>query len=74
LVVQEFFHLRVDEYLKTIGFHAFGLTHYWGWFEFEKSRGQIHLHLLAITNDALGENGIYTQLFNTLDRFSCCLS
>jgi len=64
LVVQEFFHLRVDEYLKTIGFHAFGITHYWGRFEFAKSRGQIHLHLLAITNDALGENGIYTQLFN----------
>ncbi len=28
LVVQEFFHLRVDEYLKTIGFHVLGIRHY----------------------------------------------
>lgn len=63
LVVQEFFQLRVDEYLKTIGFNVFGIKHYWGRFEFAKSRGQIHLHLLGITDDAVGPNGIYTQLF-----------
>ena len=28
-----------------------------------KSRGQIHLHLLGITNDALGRNGIQTKLY-----------
>jgi hypothetical protein len=63
IVVQEFFHLRVEEYLKTIGFHVFGIRHYWGRFEFAKSRGQIHLHLLGITNDATGPQGIYTKLF-----------
>ena len=63
IVVQEFFHLRVEEYLKTIGFHVFGIKHYWGRFEFAKSRGQIHLHLLGITNDATGPQGIYTKLF-----------
>jgi hypothetical protein len=62
-VVQEFFHVRVDEFLKTIGFKVFGLKHYWGRFEFAKSRGQIHLHLLGITDDATGNNGIYTKLF-----------
>jgi hypothetical protein len=41
LMVQEFFQLRVDEYLKTIGLHVFGIRHFWGRFEFAKSRGQI---------------------------------
>jgi hypothetical protein len=39
IVVQEFFRLRVDAFLKTIGFHVFGIKHYWGRFEFAKSRG-----------------------------------
>jgi hypothetical protein len=30
LVVQEFFQLRVDEYLKMIKLHVFGIKHYWG--------------------------------------------
>jgi hypothetical protein len=47
LVIQEFFHSRVDSYLKKIGFHVFGIKHYWARFEFAKSRGQIHLHLLG---------------------------
>ncbi len=38
---------------------VFGITHYWVRFEFSKSRGQIHLHLLAIIGDANKENGIY---------------
>lgn len=63
LVVQEFFQLRVDEFIKTIGLHVFGIKHYWGRFEFAKSRGQIHLHLIGITDDTVGPNGIYTQLF-----------
>ncbi len=45
LVVQEFFHLRVQEYFKKIGINVFGIKYYWGRFEFAKSRGQIHLHL-----------------------------
>jgi Helitron helicase-like domain at N-terminus len=63
VVVQEFFQIRVEEYLKTIGIHVFGIKKYWGRFEFAKSRGQIHLHLLGITDDAVGPNGIYTKLF-----------
>ncbi len=63
LVVQEFFHLRVDAFLKTIGYETFGIKHFWGRFEFAKSRGQIHLHLLGITDDVTGDNGIHTKLF-----------
>jgi len=51
IVVQEFFHLRVNSFLKTIGLEVFGIKYYWGRFEFAKSRGQIHLHLLAIVDD-----------------------
>jgi hypothetical protein len=52
IIVQKFFQLRVDKFLKTIGLEVFGIKHYWGRFEFAKSRGQIHLHLLGITDDA----------------------
>jgi len=52
IIVQEFFQIRMDEFLKTIGLEVFGIKHYWGRFEFEKSRGQIHLHLIGITDDA----------------------
>lgn len=68
IVVQEFFHLRVSAFLETIGFHVFGIEHYWGRFEFAKSRGQIHLHLLGIVADAAKEDGIYDQLWKLKDN------
>ena len=63
LVIQEFFHSRVDSYLKKIGFHVFGIKHYWARFEFAKSRGQIHLHLLGIIPNASKLDEIYDQLY-----------
>jgi hypothetical protein len=63
IVVQEFFHLRVDAFMKTIGLHVFGLKHYWGRFEFAKSRGQIHLHLLGIIEGVANKDGIYEQVY-----------
>jgi hypothetical protein len=51
-MVQEFFQICVDEFLKTIGLEIFGIKHFWARFKFVKSRGQIHLHLLGITDDA----------------------
>jgi hypothetical protein len=39
VVVHDFFQIRVDEYLKTIGLHVFGMKKYWGRFEFAKLRG-----------------------------------
>ena len=35
-------------WLETVGKTIFHIKHYWGRFEFAVSRGQIHLHLLAI--------------------------
>jgi hypothetical protein len=53
IIVQEFFQICVDKFLKTIRLEVFGIKHYWGQFEFAKSRGQIHLHLIGITDDAV---------------------
>jgi hypothetical protein len=50
IVVQEYFQLRVEEWLNTVGTSVFRIKHYWGRFEFAPSRGQIHLHLLAIAD------------------------
>ena len=50
-VVQEFFQIRVDIWLETVGKETMGITHYWFRFEFTKGRGQIHAHILAITED-----------------------
>jgi len=30
IIVQEFFQVCLDEFLKTIGFEVFGIKHYWG--------------------------------------------
>ena len=48
MIVQEFFQIRVEEWMKHIGKKVFKIKHYWARFEFAKGRGQIHLHLLAI--------------------------
>jgi len=50
-VVQEFFQIRVDNWMETIGKETLGISHYWLRFEFTKGRGQIHAHILAITRD-----------------------
>jgi hypothetical protein len=63
LVIQEFFHSRIESYLKSIGFNVLGMKHYWARFEFAKSRGQIHLHLLGILPKASEPGGIYDQLW-----------
>lgn len=50
-VVQEFFQIKMDNWLETVGKKEFGIKHYWLRFEFAKGRGTIHAHLLAITKD-----------------------
>lgn len=47
LVVQEYFQLRVQHWLDTVGKEVFGIKSYWYRFEFAPSRGQIHVHMLA---------------------------
>ena len=51
LVIQEYFQVRVQEFMNTVGKHVFGIEHYWLRYEFAKSRGQIHAHILAICKD-----------------------
>ena len=58
-IVQEFFQLRVKEWLETVGRTVFDIKHYWGRFEFAKGRGQIHLHLLAITKNRNHQHEYY---------------
>lgn len=48
LIVQEFFQLRVEEFMETVGKELFGISHFWLRYEFAKGRGQIHVHMLAI--------------------------
>lgn len=49
--VQEFFQKRMDNWLETIGRKIFKLKYYYLRFEFAKGRGQIHAHILAITEN-----------------------
>lgn len=49
--VQQFFQLRMDNWLETIGKNVFQIKHYYLRFEYAKGRGQIHAHMLAITRD-----------------------
>ena len=51
VVVQEYFQERVVEWLDTVGKAIFGIEHYWIRYEFTPGRGQIHAHLLAISDD-----------------------
>jgi len=51
VVVQEYFQKRVEIWLETVGKQVLGIQHYWLCYEFAPSRGQIHAHLLAISND-----------------------
>ena len=67
IVVQEFFQMRCRDYLDTVCKDLFKIKHYWCRFEFEKSRGQIHAHLLAITEDSTDKDGINTTLHKHKD-------
>ncbi len=48
IVVQEYFHIKTEEFLNLIGKEVFQMDYFWGSFEFAKSRGWVHLHLLGI--------------------------
>jgi hypothetical protein len=50
VVIQEYFQLRIKNWLETVAKDTFGIKHYWLRFEFAPGRGQIHAHLLATTN------------------------
>ena len=49
--VNEFFMKRSKTFMDTVLKEAFGIKYYWGRVEFAPGRGQIHLHILAISED-----------------------
>lgn len=51
LVIQEYFQKRFEVWMETVGKPVFGINHYWARYEFAPGRGQIHVHLLAISQD-----------------------
>jgi hypothetical protein len=51
IVVQEYFQHRVQAWLDTVGKDLLGIKHHWLRFEFAPSRGQIHVHMLAICDN-----------------------
>jgi hypothetical protein len=54
VVVQEFFQIRVQHWIDTIGKQIFRIKHYYIRYEFAKGRGMIHAHILAITASKSG--------------------
>jgi hypothetical protein len=48
IVIQEYFQARVSDFLKKYAKEVFWIHHYYARFEFAKSRGQIHVHILAM--------------------------
>jgi hypothetical protein len=48
IVIQEYFQARVTDFLENYANQVFGIEHYFARFEFAKSRGQIHVHLLEV--------------------------
>ena len=53
IVIQEYFQERVRKWPATVGKHVFKIKHYWLRYEFAPIRGQIHCHMLAITENSL---------------------
>ena len=51
IIVQQFFQIRVNEWIDTFAREALDIEFYWGRYEFTKGRGQIHLHMLCITKN-----------------------
>ena len=64
LVVQEQFQLRVEHWMDTVGKHTLGIKHHYAKYEFAPGRGQIHVHMLAISDN----NSIYELCHQDLKK------
>ena len=51
IVVQEYFQQRVSAWLSTVGKDILKIKHHWLRYEFAPGRGQIHAHMLAISDN-----------------------
>jgi len=50
IVIQEYFHERVNDWLNTVGKEVFGITNHWLRYKFAPGHGQIHCHMIAYSN------------------------
>ena len=50
VVIQEYFQERVVLWIQHVGKPLFGIEHHWLRYEFAPGRGQIHCHMLAVSN------------------------
>jgi hypothetical protein len=48
IIIQEYFQALLSDFLEKYAKEVFGIHHYYTRFEFAKSRGQIHVHILAM--------------------------
>jgi hypothetical protein len=48
IVIQEYVQARLLDFLENYAKEVFGIHHYYAMFEFAKSRGHIHVHILAM--------------------------
>jgi hypothetical protein len=58
IIIQEYFQARVADFLENYAKEVLKIQHYFTRFEFSKSRGQIHVHLLSM----LGKTLMITEL------------
>ena len=65
IVVQEYFQKKVKIWLETIGKNIFQIKHHWCRFEFAPSRGQVHAHLLAISDYSSFFRYLYNNVTET---------
>ena len=63
IVIQEYFSLRVNEWIETVGKKVFGIKHDWFRYEFAKGRGQIHIHMLCM----LDNNKVMKEAYDSRD-------
>jgi hypothetical protein len=68
IVVQEYFQARVTDFLENYVKQVSGIEHYFAIFEFAKSRGQIHVHLLAVLGKKSRISDLNELVYN--DRFN----
>jgi hypothetical protein len=48
IIIQKYFQVRVSDFIENNSKEVFGIHNYYARFEFAKSQGQIHVHILAM--------------------------
>ena len=72
VVIQEYFQIRVQTWIETVGKPIFGIKHYWLRYEFAPGRGQIHAHMLLILDNLSIQKKYYDMKQNYDDPdFHC---